>query len=80
MSAAKKAEKVEKFEMISADIGGDETGAKKGKKAKKAAKAKTAKAKKSNAYGQDDDESLNDSFIASDDDAPKKKAKTVKKR
>lgn len=74
MSEAKKAEKVEKFEMINAEIGGDEFTAKKGKKAKKAAKAKTAKVKKGHADGSDD--SSLGGFIVSDDDVPKKNAKT----
>lgn len=73
MNEAKKAEKVEKFELICAEIGGDEP-AKKGKKAKKAKSAKAKRGKK-----DDSDDSL-EGFIVDDDDAPKKKAKTVKKR
>ena len=49
-----------------------------GKKAKAKGKAKTAKVKRGKSK-EDSDDSL-DGFICDDDDAPKKKAKTVKKR
>jgi len=80
MAQATKIEKVEKFEIIKAELGEEPGAGKKGKsKSKSKAKAKTAKAKgggRSRKDELDSDDSFND-FIDDDLDEKKKKGKSV---
>ena len=75
--SAKKAEKVEKFEMINPVLKGEATRAKAA--AAKKGKAKTQKGKKKKGVADDSDESLDGFIVADDADVkPRKKAKTAK--